>query len=190
MGRIARLISFVRATVGDTKTSDVTVDRGGKDNRTPQHFSAPGDDSFPLPEDYVHLEGQAGTGRDSALGYLDPKNEQKATAGDKRIYARDPATGDQVVEVWLKSDGTAEMRNDVGIFVIRPDGSMRGSNPNGSFELEVDGDFVVNGVTIKPNGNVIMPNSLLLNGKEIDGHDHSQGNDSDGNTEQDTGPNN
>lgn len=190
MGRIARLISFVRATVGDTKTSDVKVDRGGKDNRTSQHFSAPGDDSFPLPGDYVQLEDQAGTGRDSAVGYLDPKNEQKATAGDKRIYARDPNTGDPVVEVWLKSDGSATTSNSNGAFALNADGSQKGQNSSGSFELKANGDFVVNGVTIKPNGNVIMPNSLVLNGKEIDGHNHSQANDSGGNTEQDTGPNN
>lgn len=190
MGRLASLIAFTRASAGDSNTSDVKVDRGGNDNRTPQHFSPPGDDSFPLPGDYVHLGSQAGTGRDSAIGYVDPKNSQKSNSGDKRIYARNSSSGEQIVEIWLKNDGAAEINNDVGMFVVRPDGSIKGSNSNGNFELQSGGDFVVNNVTIKANGDVIMPNSLMLNGKEIDGHNHSQGNDSGGNAEQDTGPNN
>lgn len=206
MGRIGQLISFVRATVGTAKTSDVKVDRGGGDNRTAQHFSDPGDDSFPLPGDYPALLDQAGTGRDSAVGWVDPKNLQKSTAGDKRIYARD-ANGDEIVQLWLKSDGTAELSNANGSVVLRPDGgtvtttplstfdtaadgSIAGTNGNGNFELQAAGDFVVNGVTIAANGAVTIPASLTLASKEIAGHDHSQANDSGGNTEADTGPNN
>jgi len=190
MGRIARLISFVRATAGTAKTSDVTVDRGGADNRTPQHFSDPGDDSFPLPDDFTHLEGQAGTGRDSVLGYVDPKNEQKSTAGDKRIYARDPATGDQVVEVWLKSDGSATVTTPMSVFECLADGSIAGTNGNGDFELQAGGDFVVNGVTIATDGTITTPTavnspSVVANGKELAGHNHPAGTPP-GNT----GPNN
>lgn len=188
MGRIARLISFVRATAGTAKTSDVTVDRGGADNRTPQHFSDPGDDSFPLPDDFTHLEGQAGTGRDSVLGYVDPKNQQKATAGDKRIYARDPETGNQVVEVWLKSDGSAITTNANGSYALNADGSQKGQNANGSFELKANGDFLVNGVTIDSAGNVTVPTSLQVNSVEVADHDHAQDDDSGGNSEVDTGP--
>lgn len=190
MGRIGRLLSFVRVVLRETKASDVQVDRGGADNRTPQHFSDVGDDSFPLPGDYVATVGQAGTGRDSAVGYIDPKNQQKATAGDKRIYARDPETGDEVVEVWLKSTGEAEVRNDTGIFVVRADGSIRGSNPSGNFELQAGGDFVVNGVTIAVDGTITTPTavnspSVVANGKELAGHTHPAGSPP-GNT----GPNN
>jgi hypothetical protein len=190
MGRVGKLISFVRALRGDAKVSDVKVDRGGADNRTPQHFSDAGDDSFPLPSDYIALVDQEGTGRDSAVGYIDPKNEQKATAGDKRIYARDPATGAQVVEVWLKSDGSATTENSGGSVVLAPDGSITGANSAGAFSLQAGGAFVVNGVTIAPNGDVTIPNSLTLATKELAGHGHSQANDSAGNTEEDTGANN
>lgn len=172
MGRIGQLISFVRATVGTTKTSDVKVDRGGGDIRTAQHFSDPGDDSFPLPGDFPALLDQAGTGRDSAVGWVDPKNLQKSTAGDKRIYARN-ASGVQVVELWLKSDGSATLSNALGALVLQP-----------------NGDIVINGVTIAANGDVTIPNSLTLDGKEIAGHGHPQANDSGGNSEADTGPNN
>jgi hypothetical protein len=199
MGRIGQLISFVRALVGETKVSDVKVDRGGGDNRTPQHFSAPGDDAFPLPGDFVAIIDQAGTGRDSAVGYVDPKNLQKATAGDKRIYARD-ANGDQIVELWLKSDGTATLSNANGSVTLRPDGgtvtttplstfdadadgSIAGTNGNGNFELQAGGTFEVNGVTIDPAGNIITPTtlsaatvaastSMTAVGKELVGHDH------------------
>ena len=189
MGRVAAILEFVRALRNDVKVSDVKVDRGGGDNRTLEHFADSGDDSFPLPMDYVASVDQDGTGRESAVGYLDPLNEQKATAGDKRIYARDPATGAQVVEVWLKSDGTASTENDNGSSVLAPDGSVTGTSPNGSFTLAADGsvtgtnangsfvlqaggNFVVNGVTIAANGDVTIPTSLTLASKEIAGHDH------------------
>lgn len=205
MGRVAAVLEFVRVLLGETKVSDVTVDRGGGDNRTPQHFADPGDDSFPLPLDFVATINQEGTGRESAVGYLDPKNEQKSTAGDKRIYARDPETGLQVVEVWLKSDGTASTENANGSVVLAPDGSstltspngsftlaadgsITGTNANGSFVLQVGGDFVVNGVTIDKDGKVTIPVSLTLSGKEIAGHDHAI--DSGSSALGPTGPNN
>jgi hypothetical protein len=158
--------------VGSTATSDVVVDRGGGDSRTAQHFGAPGDDSHPLPGDFVATTGQAGTGRDSAVGYIDPLNTQTAQPGDKRIYARDAATGEQVGEVWLKSDGTATIVNDNGTFTLAPTGSITGSNANGSFVLQAGGAFVVNGVTIAANGAVDIPSSLTLAGKQIAGHTH------------------
>lgn len=155
MGRVAAVLEFVRALRGAVKVSDVKVDYGGGDIRTPEHFADAGDDSFPLPTDFVVTVAQAGTGRESAVGYLDPLNEQKSTAGDKRIYARDPETGAQVVEVWLKSDGSATLANALGSIV-----------------LQVDGTVNINGVTIDKDGNVVIPTSLMLAGKEIAGHDH------------------
>lgn len=191
MGRVAAVLEFIRAIRGSVKVSDVKVDRGGGDNRTLEHFADAGDDSFPLPTDYVASIDQDGTGRESAVGYLDPLNAQKATAGDKRIYARDPATGAQVVEVWLKSDGTASTENDNGSSVLAPDGSVTSTSPNGSvtlaadgsitgtnasgsFVLQAGGDFVVNGVTIASTGAVTIPTSLILNSREVAGHAHTQ----------------
>lgn len=172
MGRVGRLLSFVRALRGSAKLSDVKVDRGGGDNRTPEHFSSPGDDSFPLPGDFVALLPQHGTGRDSAVGYIDPKNTQTAAEGEKRIYSRNPATGAAVAELHLKNDGSAVL-----------------SNASGILTLQVNGDFNINGVIIKASGDVTMPNSLVLNGKELDGHTHTQADDSGGNSEADTGGN-
>ena len=213
MGRIANLLSFVRLTRNSAKISDVKVDPGGGPNITVEHFADAGDDAHPLTTDYVTLNEDSGTGRETAVGYLDPINEPKAQPGDKRIYGRDADTGAVVVEVWLKNDGTAIVSNDNGSVTLRPDGgtivetpestfdaaadgSITGDNGNGSFELQAGGDFVVNGVTIDTSGNVTSPatitapnlvgsTSVQANGKELAGHDHPAGSPP-GNT----GPNN
>lgn len=207
MGFVARVLSFVRVVRKDANISDVKVDTGGGPNVTPEHFAPPGDDSFPLDTDYATGHNVQQTGRVAVTGYIDPKNTPKALKGDKRIYARDENTGAVVVEMWLKNTGEAIVSNSNGSVTLRPDGStivttpgstfdakadgsIKGDNGSGSFELEAGGDFVVNGVTIAANGDVTIPNSLNLNSKEIAEHGHPQANDSGGNTEQDTGPNN
>lgn len=152
---IAKLLSFVRSLSNDAKITDVKIDMGGGDNKTAQHFSAPGDDSFPLKTDYVLASDIARNGGKVVHGYLDPINNPEALEGDKRIYGRDPINGVAVNQVWLKSDG-----------------SILISNANGSALIMPNGDFSVNGVTITVNGDIIAPNSLLLSGKEIAGHDH------------------
>lgn len=189
MGRIAKLLSFLRTSRNEAKISDVKADPGGGPNITAEHFADSGDDSHPLPGDYVALNTDSGSGRESAIGYLDPLNEPKAQPGDKRIYGRDSESGAVVVEVWLKNDGTAIVSNDNGSVTLRPDGgtvvttpestfdaaadgSIKGDNGNGSYELQAGGDFLVNGVTIDTSGNVTIPTSLNLAGKEIAGHDH------------------
>lgn len=203
MGRIARLLSFVRLTKYDAKVSDVKVNPGGGPNITAEHFSDAGDDAYPLMTDYVALNTDVGSGRETAIGYLDPLNEAKAQPGDKRIYGRNAESGVVSVEVWLKNDGTAIVSNDSGSVTLYPDGgtiintplstfdvstngSIRGNNDNGSFELNVGGDFLVNGVTIDTNGNIISPakitgniisgnTSLQVSGKEMAGHLHPAG---------------
>lgn len=170
MGRIAKLLSFVRLTRNEAKVNDVKVDPGGGPNVTAEHFAAPGDDSHPLPGDYVALNTDSGSGRESAIGYLDPLNEPKAQPGDKRIYARDE-DGVVIVEIWLKNTGEATVLNENGSVTLRPDGgtitttpestfdakedgSIKGDNGSGSFELTAGGDFLVNGVTIDTSGNI------------------------------------
>jgi len=187
MGLVARLLSFTRTTKNGAKVSDVKFDPGGGEQMTGQHFSAAGDDTFPLATDYLVTTDVQRTGGEEVVGYVDPINTPKATQGDKRIYARDPATGASVVEVWLKNTGEATTENANGSNTLRPDGSQKGQNSLGSYELQANGDFVVNGVTIAANGDVTIPNSLVLNSVEVADHDHAQANDSGGNTEQDTG---
>ena len=156
MGRIAKLLSFVRSSKNNAKVSDVKVDPGGGANITAEHFSPAGDDSSPLPGDYVALNSDSGAGRYTAIGYIDPLNDPKSNAGDKRIYARDESTGVVVAEFWLKNTGEISC-----------------SNGNGYFALAENGDFIANGVIIGSDGKVEIPESLTLNGKEIAGHDHA-----------------
>lgn len=157
MGVIAEVLS--------TDGADVKSDRGSSDNVTARHFSAPGDDSHPLPGDYVALSDAAGTGRQTAVGYKDKINAPQAQPGERRTYARNPA-GAVVAQIWARNNGEVSVFND-----------------NGAFTLEPGGDVVINGVRITTDGRVIAANGVSLTG-----HTHAQGNDSGGSTEQETEP--
>lgn len=172
INHIVKLLSFTHSMRNNAKVSIVKIDLGGGNTKTAEHFAPVGDDSYPLTTDYPVVAPTQGTGRHAVVGYVDPINEPKAQQGDKRVYARDFDTGAVVVDVWLKNDGSAITENENGKSELLPDGSIKGSNGSGSFELQASGDFVVNGVTIKPNGQVIIPKSLLLADKEINGHKH------------------
>ena len=163
MGRVAKILSFLRLTRNGAKVSDVKTDTGGGVNITAEHFADAGDDSFPLTTDYALNIDVPGSGNEATVGYLDPINTPKAEAGDKRIYARDASTGAVVVEVWLKSDSSAII-----------------SNSNGAIELQADGTVNINGLTIDATGALVSPvsvsaPSVLANGKELAGHDHPAG---------------
>lgn len=176
MGLIAKLLSFTRVVRNNAKISDVKVDPGGGPNITAENFAPIGDDSHPLPGDYVVTDKVVGSGREAIVGYIDPLSEPKALPGDKRIYARDE-NGVVIVEVWLKNTGEATILNENGSATLRPDGgaitttpnstfdakadgSIKGDNGSGSFELEAGGDFLVNGVTIDTSGNISTAGSL------------------------------
>jgi hypothetical protein len=162
---LGKLLSFIRGTRNDAKISDVKLDPGGGSNVTSEHFSAPGDDAHPLPGDYVvHVTVQR-SGGSAVVGYLDPKNDQKAGAGEKRIYARDE-DGVSIVELWLKNTGEATL-----------------ANSNGYLTLNSDGEIEANGARITPDGDVITATGVSLNN-----HPHSQGSDSNGDSEVDTNP--
>lgn len=156
MGIVSTVLSYLG--------KDVKVDRGSGDNVTSQHFGPSGDDSPPLPGDYAVLSNAAGTGRQSAVGYRDAKNDGEAAPGEKRIYARD-ASGAVIATVWINNAG------EVSIF-----------NNNGAFTLEPNGDVVINGVRISKTGVITLPSGVILNT-----HYHAQPNDSAGNTEANTG---
>lgn len=154
MGRIGRLLSFAFATRNGAKVGDAKIDPGGGPNLTVEHFSSPGDDSYPLPGDYVATVATKNTGRESCIGYIDPANAQLAAAGEKRIYARD-GNGATTVELWLKNTGEAVL-----------------ANVNGSITLEAGGDVVINGVRISPSGNITDATTLEVGGKELNNHTH------------------
>lgn len=70
--------------------------------------------------------------------------------------------------VWLKGDGSVIMRNGAGAVTLGADGTVN-----------------INGVTIDKNGNMTVPNSVKVQGKELANHTH--GNVQSGNSN--TGPN-
>lgn len=132
MGNVAIVLS--------NSGKDLKVDRGNGDNVTAQQFGPAGDDAPPLKGDYSALSAAKGSGNASAVAYRDQTAENyKAKAGEKRIYARSQS-GAVVAEVYLKNDGTAEIKNNSGLFVMEP-----------------SGDVVINGVRISKTGVITTP---------------------------------
>lgn len=151
MGAVSQVLS--------TDGKDVKASRGNENNVTARHFTAAGDDSHPLPGDYCALSSASGTGRQTAVGYMDKVNPPKAAPGEKRIYARDES-GAVVCEMWLKNSGEINISTESS-----------------------GADVVINGVRIPADGSDV----ILPNGRSIMLHQHPQGNDSGGNTEKPTG---
>lgn len=123
MGRIAKILSFLRVNKNGINYSDVKVDMGGGYNITVKHLSNPGDDSYPLNSDYVLLVSTRGEGKHVAIAYADTVNTSKANEGDKRIYSRDSA-GAMAAEVWLKNDGEILLSNGDGYIKLIPGGNI------------------------------------------------------------------
>ena len=155
MGLIAQVIEFIRR---DNKTSDAKIQLGGDQIVNAQHFSPIGEDAQPLQDDYCVALSVNGRGRYATIAYIDNSNEQLAKSGEKRIYSRSEDRK-MCAEIWLKNDKSIVIKNDAG-----------------SVTLMADGIIDLNGVTIDTEGNVIIPKSLILNGKEIAEHTHNQTN--------------
>jgi hypothetical protein len=180
---LGRVLSFIRSIRNGAKLSDVKVDPGGGPNVTAEHFSAPGDDAYPLPGDYVVSVAIQRSGGSAIVGYLDPKNDQRAGAGEKRIYARD-SEGASIVEMWLKNTGEAVLSNSNGSITLSPNGNIdivgAAISITGS-SITIMGATNVNGATISTGGEVTTASSVALGT-----HSHAQGADSDGDTQQET----
>ena len=140
-------------------------------NLTSPHFSDPGDDSHPLPGDLAILTESVGNGGKAVVGYVDPKNEQRAKAGEKRIYSRD-SSGAAIAEIQLHSDGKCRVQNAIGGLRVKADGSVILFNLNGGLTLEAGGDVVINGVRITPAGKITGVTELEVDSKELKGHTH------------------
>lgn len=146
MGRIGRLLSFIRRSKAGTNYSDAKGDMGGGENVTPHHYGSPGDDSHPLPGDLFAELPLQGTGRGAAVAYLDPLNDQLAGPGERRVYARN-AAGAAVCRVWLQNDGGIVMDNASGGIVLAPDGTV-----------------IINGVEFSPAGDITAPGDADFTG--------------------------
>lgn len=166
---LGKLLSFIRGTRNGAKLSDVKLDPGGGPNVTSEHFSAPGDDAHPLPGDYVIHVAIQRSGGSAVVGYLDPKNDQKAAAGDKRIYARD-GDGASIVELWLKNDGTAVLENANATVTMSPNGDIAVDGAAITItgdSITVNGPTTINGATISEAGEI-----TTAGGIDLDTHVH------------------
>lgn len=164
MGLIAILRSFTRVLRSGAKLSDVKLDSGGGANLTAENFADAGDDSHPLPGDYVAAVSIPRDGGQAAVGYADTINDPKAGPGEKRIYGRSPDTGLVVNEVWLKADSSVIISNALGSIELKPDGSVD-----------------INGAIISAAGEITNASGVVLGT-----HTHAQGNDSDGDSQAET----
>ncbi len=179
-GMIGKLLSFVRVVSNGAKVSDVKIDVGGGDVLTAQHSQESGADSNPLPDDYLVTIRIPRSGALITVGFVEPDALQKAQPGERRIYARGSNRA-EVVELWLKNDGTATLDNANGSFTLSPDGSQLMTNANGSFELRADGSqrgenangfyelkaggtVDINTATIDPAGNIVATSFTLASG--------------------------
>lgn len=192
MGIIGKLLSFTRTTRDNAKQADIKIATSG-DTLTAQYVQGAGDDAVPLPGDYPLCVRIERAGRVVVVGFVEPDATQAAQAGERRMYARD---GDraEVVQIWLKNDGTLLASNDNGSYELRPDGSQKLQNDNGSYELRANGSHRsqnasgyyelqaggtvdVNTATIDPAGNIVATSvsapSIKVNGKELKDHKHS-----------------
>jgi hypothetical protein len=141
---IGKILSFSHTEENGDGVSEVTIDPGGGANVSGINYSPMGDDSQPLPEDFAVAVPISGTGVNVFIGYVDPKNDQKSRAGEKRIYARN-SRGALKVELWLKKDGSAVLSNDLG-----------------TVELKINGNVEANGAIIDITGDVTTPEGISL----------------------------
>lgn len=161
VGVIGRVLSSVWRVVGGVSVTDVKMDPGGGPNITAEQFQPAGEDSPPLPSDFGFAAPGPQTGRFAVLGYVDAVNAPQAVPGEKRTYARNEG-GEAVTQIWQKADGTVVIENANGVFELRPDGSQRGQNAAGYYELEVTGGFVANGARLTPDGDVVTSDGVSL----------------------------
>jgi hypothetical protein len=65
--------------------------------------------------------------------------------------------------VWLKNDNSISMDNGLAKFDVLADGTTLMQNGAGMFQLMADGSFLINGLTITPDGNIITAAGVNLN---------------------------
>ncbi len=163
MGKLGIIIeSLIRSLQGNQNVRDVKVDPGGGPNVNAEHFADIGDDSQPLPGDVVALNSDVGTGRETAIGYVDTLNDHKSQPGEKRIYSRS-TEGVLIAEQWLQNDGTINTKNyDVSgenpVLL-----SSISQKPDGTIEIFAEDTITLNTglaeVILESNGKITSKNN-------------------------------
>ena len=216
MGRLARVIEFIRGERNGANLTDTKGDPGGGANIQTEHFGAPGDDGHPLPGDTYAVMSFQRAGSGAAVGYVDPKNRQTALPGERRIYSRN-TDGDQVAEVHLTQAGDIIAQNDQGSVQVLETGQITANTGGVSLSLSPDGfvtffaqkeitivsnteivltastEVSINAAVVDingtkfTNGGAMTANTATIGGIQSETHTHPQGVDSAGDTQQSTG---
>lgn len=111
MGALGKVLQAIKETKRDVTVRVIKATMRAGENVLAELFGPAGDDSPPLPDDMGFFANNSQTGGRSCLGFIDQVNEPQALPGERRLYARD-SSGNPVVVVWLKGDGTLELNGD------------------------------------------------------------------------------
>ncbi|MCK5611181.1 hypothetical protein KAR91_55420 [Candidatus Pacearchaeota archaeon] len=191
MGRIGKVIkSFLDKLSGSgTDAQFSSVEEFAGDQRTVQIFG-PCNEDFAPPENCKTFDIQVGRDRGFLVStaYHNQLIAPVAVHGERRIYSTNQAGSLVKAEVFLKQDGTILIDNG-GVTIT--------AHPSGLLEIETSGNTEITSAKTIINNDVeiggdidmtgIIKGANVFNGVDSDAHIHAQGNDSDGDTEQDTG---
>lgn len=176
MGRIGKVIkSYIDKLSGSSNLAQFgSVEEFAGDERKVQYFG-PCNEDFAPPENCKTLNIPLGRGRGFLISaaYHNQNIDPAALPGERRLYSTNQA-GDTIIgEIYLKRDGTILVK--IGAVTI-----IEISSTKVTINKDVD---IVGTLDITE----IITGSNVFGGADSDVHIHPQGNDSDGDTEQDTG---
>ena len=152
-----------------------------EDVRTVEHLTQSGEDTSP-PDNAQVIIINIGEAWQIAIS-ADDQIEPSVLPGEKKIYSTDQAGITEKAKIHLKQDGEIEVDNGAINIVFSPNGNMTVTSSG-----EALFDFS-DKITLKSADSVTIDAPTLdHNGTNIgEDHRHSQENDSDGDTEVDTG---
>jgi len=132
MGLIARILGSEK---GDDNETVTTVEAHYGENKYCDLYSGSGDDAPPLEEDRVVLVDIEGTGNFVTTSVL--SKSVGAQPGEKIIYSRDK-DGNVVAKIWLKNDGSIEVKADKPVSVDAEKVVINGGDEGGSAAARKD----------------------------------------------------
>lgn len=181
MERIGKVIkSFIAKLSGSgTNAQFSSVEEFAGDQRTVQIFG-PCNEDFAPPENCKTFNIPLGRGRGFLISaaYHNQNITPVAVHGERRMYSTDQAGTVVMAEVFLKQDGTILIKNATITITV---------NPSGLLEIKTTGNTEITSAKTIFNNDVEITGDLLVGLIDFLTHAHAQGNDSDGDTEVDTG---
>ena len=197
MGRIGKVIkSFIAKLSGSSTDAQFSsVEEFAGDQRTVQVFG-PCNEDFAPPENCKTLNIPLGRGRGFLISaaYHNQQIAPAALPGERRLYSTNQAGDTVTAEVFLKQDGTVLIKNAEVTITVSPSGLLEilttGNTEITSAKMIINNDVDIIGsldVSVKIDAPIIDASTTMsVNSKDVETHKHSQGVDSDGDTEQDT----